>query len=46
MGLQPYGDIHNSLAGDAHHMLFFNVQPVNQPTITVLVLSRENVLAP
>jgi hypothetical protein len=35
------GVIHKNLAGDAHHMLFFNVQPANQPAITVLDFSRE-----
>jgi hypothetical protein len=34
MGLQPAGIIHNNLAGDAHHLLFLHVRPVNQPTIT------------
>jgi hypothetical protein len=33
MGLQPVGIIHNNLAGDAHNLLIFHVQPTNQPTI-------------
>jgi hypothetical protein len=34
MGHQPAGIIHNNLAGDAHPLLFFHVQPANQSTIT------------
>ena len=32
MGLQPAGIIHNNLAGDTSNLLFFCVQPTNQPT--------------
>jgi len=33
MDRRPAGVIHNNLAGDTQHMLFFQVRPMNQPTI-------------
>jgi hypothetical protein len=43
MGLQPVGTIHNNLAGDIHHSIFFHVRPPNQPTITGVDLCHKNV---
>jgi len=34
MRLQPVGVIHNNLPGYAHHLLFLDVRPANQPTLT------------
>ena len=39
VGLQPAGDIHNDLDGDAHHLLFSHVRPTNQPTKKRVYLS-------
>jgi hypothetical protein len=33
MGLQPMGIIDNNVAGDTNPLLFFHMQPANQPTI-------------
>jgi hypothetical protein len=44
--LQPASIIHNNLGGDAHRLLFFHVQPTNQPTITGVNLSHKKVGRP
>jgi hypothetical protein len=42
MGLQLAGIILNNLAGDAQHMLFFHMRPMNQPTITGAEFCHKN----
>jgi hypothetical protein len=42
MGLQLAIIIHNNLAGDTHHLLFFHVRPANQSTITGVDLCHKS----
>jgi hypothetical protein len=41
--LQPTGIIHVNLAGVAHHLIIFHVEPANQPTITGVDLCHKKV---
>jgi hypothetical protein len=45
MGLQPAVITYNSLAGDAHNLIFYMLPP-NQPTITGVDLYHEKVGRP
>src|SRR5215510_5041529 len=46
MGVQSAAITHNNLAGDAHHLLLFHMQPTNQPTLMSLDLSYNKVGCP
>jgi len=46
MSLQTAVVIHNNLAGHAHHLLFLNVRPANQPTISGVYLYHKKVGRP
>jgi hypothetical protein len=46
MGLRPAGIIHNNVAGDAHHLLFFHMRAANQTRITGVDLCHKKVGRP
>jgi hypothetical protein len=46
MDLQPAGTIHKNLGGDTSHLLFFCMQPANQPTKRVWAVAIKRLDAP